>query len=163
MAKTQLVGARVEPWVKEIIKNRGLTVRDALELVAKTLATDDDVTWEEIRKVRNEIRILEFEHDRIMSRTDEIREQINIKDQRIMELEGQLQENSESIVIKKAKPSIESIFMIAERHGCSPLDVNTVTGVDTIAFHAMKVGVSKPVFVELLKSEVAILEDKAKE
>lgn len=153
MAKTEMVSARVEPWIKELLKNRDMTVRDALEYVARILANADDMTWEEIRRKRNEINQLELEFKRIMSRTDEIQEQIQVKENDIIELEGKLEANPNDIAISKSAPAIKAIFQIAERFHCHPVNVNHYTGHDTLNFQAVKVGVSKAVLIEMLQKE----------
>ena len=153
LSKTEMASARVEPWIKELLKNRNMTVRDALEYVASILANADDMTWEEILRKRNEINQLELEFKRIMSRTDEIQEQIRIKEDDILELEGKLEANPADIAIDKSAPAINAIFDIAERFHCHPLDVNRYTGIDTLNFQAVRVGISKPVLIEMLQNE----------
>jgi hypothetical protein len=156
MAKTKIVSARIEPWVGEILKNHGLTTRDALEYVAELLSNPDDMVWEQIRRHRVMITKLELECEAIMSRTDEILSEIKNKESEIEKLEQRLNRNPEDIAYEKAGPAIASIIKISNRFNCEPWKVNKFTGHDTIGFQATKVGVTRTALEELLKREYEI-------
>lgn len=156
MVKTKIVSARIPPWVHEILKNHGLTTRDALEYVAELLSNPDDMVWEQIRRHRATITKLELECEAIMGRTDEILAEIKSKEAEITKLEERLKKNPEDVAYEKAGPAISSIIKISERFHCEPWQINKFTGHDTLGFQANKVGVTKSTLEELLKREYEI-------
>lgn len=144
MVKTEIVTARVEPWIKELIKNKGMTVREALEYVAMILASPIELTKAEIKKIENEIDQLHLEHERTMHKIDEIQTIILLKEKVLDELKQRLEDSGEiNPAYEQMKPAIEVIFNAAERFNCHPLDINKYTARDIIGFQAQKCGVPK--------------------
>lgn len=152
MKKTVMVSARVEPWIKELIKNRGHTVRSALEFVAAYLASKVDLYKAEIKVTENEILRLELEHKRLMNKLDAIEFDIKLKEEYINSLNEKLDEMgyNEDALFEEFRPAVDAIYEIALRFKCHPLEVNKFTLTDTIGFHAKKHNISKVLLEEIL-------------
>lgn len=147
-----MASARVEPWIKELIKNKGMTVRDALEYVAMILASKVELYKVEIKLAKNEILKLELEHKRLMVELERIEFNIKMKEDYIDDLNEKLEETGfkEDELFEQIKPAVQAIYQIAFRFKCHPLDVNKFTLTDTIGFHAKKHNISKVLLEEVL-------------
>lgn len=151
MVKTEIATARVEPWVKTLISNKNMTIRDALEYVAMILASPIGLTKVEIKRIENEIQDLQLEHERTMNKIDEIQTIIFLKEKVLDDLKQRIQNEDElDPVYEQIKPALKVIFSAAERFECHPLKVNKYISRDLIGFQAKKCGVPKSVLNEYL-------------
>lgn len=151
MAKTEIATARVEPWIKTLLKNKNMTIRDALEYVAMILASPFELTKAEIKRIENEILQLQLEHERTMNKIDEIQRLIYLKEKILDELKLRIKdEEDENPIYAQLKPAIAAIYRAAERFDCHPLEVNKYTSRDLIGFQAKKHGISKAILKEYI-------------
>lgn len=151
MAKTEIATARVEPWIKTLITNKNMTIREALEYVAMILASPIELIKVEIKRTENEIQDLQLEHERTMNKIDEIQTIILLKEKVLDDLKQRIQDENElDPVYEQIKPALEVIFRAAERFDCHPLEVNKYISRDLIGFQAKKCGVPKSVLKEFL-------------
>jgi len=155
MVKTEIATARVEPWVKTLIANKNMTIREALEYVAMILASPIELIKVEIRRIENEIQDLQLEHERTMNKIDEIQTIIFLKEKVLDDLKLRVQDEKElDPVYNQIKPALEVIFGAAERFDCHPLEVNKYVSRDLIGFQAKKCGVPKSVLKEYLAKKI---------
>lgn len=153
--KTEIASARVEPWVKQIIADKGMSTREALEYLAWILASKTRLIKIEIQKTENEISVLELRYKKCLRELDEIQAETNIKESFLDELKQDLEsiDDKDIEMADYLRPAIDSIFQTAISFNCHPCDVNKYTLTDTIEFQARKFKVTKSVLEEILKLE----------